>query len=141
MWSAQGLLIRGLLPTQPLLAPDVGTEVAVLVADHVRRSLAAAPAHLRIGLRVLTAGLAAWLFLFVAARSPWLGRRAASDRALLLFEAVPRLGPNLMRLYRSLTLLAFYDHPRVAQAMGWENAEARQAHYRAERKRLLRTQP
>lgn len=139
MWAVPHILIQSLMPRCPGLDQVTYADVSAAVVDHVRRSLDMAPAHIRIGLRLLVPALAAWIWLVIAVSYPWLDRCAAAERALVLFEALPQLGPNLLRLYRSLVVLAFYDHPNVARAAGWENARERQARYREQRERVLET--
>jgi hypothetical protein len=89
-----------------------------LVSAHcgrfVRRQIALSPAHIRFGVRALFAGLAVFAAFHGSARYRGASsreRRAASLRAFAL-EQVAALAA-LERLLRSMTAVAFLEHPDV----------------------------
>lgn len=123
-------LIATLLPDVPALDPDERAAVARDVAAVVRRFLAAAPFHVR----AVTATIGAVLWIWLG-----LGGLTGGKPANLLaaFESLPGPGQVVMRLYRSLALLAFYEHPLVEAGLGIEAPGERQARFRALRETAL----
>jgi hypothetical protein len=101
------------------------------VAGFVRAEGALAPLPIRLGLTALSLALLAWLGVLA------LGRR---DREAALeywdrFAGAP--GRALTRMLRSLTLIAYLDHPLVRSRMGVATVPERQRHYRAFRARAV----
>ena len=108
--------VVSLLPDWPALSPADRSVVGRDCAAFVRRQIALAPAHLRLGIRILYA-----VFVLFAA----LSLSKADAAALARFSACgPAAFAGLERVLRSMTLLAFLEHPAVAGAFAM--AEGRQ---------------
>jgi len=95
------------------------------VAAFVRAEGALAPQPLRLGLAVLSLALLAWM----GALSPG---RGGPDRALELWDRIAGTpGRALTRVLRSLTLVAYLDHPLVRARLGVATVPERQRRFRA----------
>jgi hypothetical protein len=91
------------------------------VARFVRAEGALAPLPIRLGLTALSLALLAWLGL---------GRRDR-EKALQQWDRLAGApGRALTRLLRSLTLIAYLDHPLVRSRMGVATVPERQRHFR-----------
>ncbi len=129
-------LVAALTPDEPALAAADREAAHAAAADFLRRQLAIAPFHVRLGVRLLgfaffAAALAAGLGRPFASRElAW--RRAFLDRVSR--SSMP--GAMLVRLYRSLTLLAYLEQPAVRAALGADAVAERIAEHRAMRARL-----
>ena len=112
--SALDATVDALLPEWPGLPLDRRALVSRHCAAFVRRQIGLAPAHVRLGIHVLFAA-----FCIVAAVRFGLAlpreRRAA---ALAWFARAP-VPPfaALERVLRSMTTVAFLDHPEVVKAV------------------------
>lgn len=130
-------LVAALTPDEPALAAEERQAAQAAAADFLRRQLAIAPFHVRIGVRLLAA------VLFAAALAAGLGRpfatRELAWRRAFLDRAARSSLPVAMvvRLYRSLTLLAYLEQPAVRAALGADPVGARIAEHRAERRRQV----
>ena len=91
--------------------------VSAHCAGFVRRQLALAPAHIRLGIYILFASF--WIFAtrLGVRRLSALPReqRAAALRRFALDQAPPLVA--LERVLRSMTTVAFLDHPDVMKAL------------------------
>jgi hypothetical protein len=104
--------IDSLLPDWPALADADRRLVCRHCATFVRRQIALAPAHIRLGVRLLFA-------LFIAFAALRLAR--ADSVALAKFASFgPAPFAGLERVLRSMTLLAFLEHPAVRAAAAAE---------------------
>lgn len=108
------VIVRSMIPHWPLLDSFERRRVVADVTAHVSKSVSAAPPHIRMGVSVVSVfiGSTAWLACLGAG-----GPLIRAERTSSLYEFLKRLpGPAwpVVRLYRSMTLLAFYDHPLVA---------------------------
>jgi hypothetical protein len=111
-------LVESLLPTDPVLDVDVRADVATDVAHLVVTQIRAMPPFLRLPYRaallsfdllpVLSYGRS-FRALDRTAREGWI--RRWDERGLRATRA-------FVKLVRSCTLFAWYDHPRVAAALG-----------------------
>lgn len=127
------MIVRAMTPDWPLLKADTRDQIAGDVALFVERTILLAPAHVRAGVIGLSLMLGLWL-----AAASMLNRSAARIAwAFSVFQKLPMAGPAVIRVYRSMTVLAFYEHPVVAAAMGVEDAADRQQQFRAARARLI----
>lgn len=113
--------IDALLPEWPALPPERRASVSAHCARFVRRQIALAPAHIRFGVRILFTAYCTFAVLRLGLRP--LGsvpreRRAAALRAFAL-EQVPSF-IALERVLRSMTAVAFFEHPDVLTAIGEE---------------------
>jgi hypothetical protein len=134
--SQSGVIIRPLLPQWPELDSAAQETVVRQANRFVQSSIALAPAHVRFGVSVASTALWAWILLY---RSGANRSGARQRKAVALFERLPGPAAAVVRLYRSLTVLAFYEHPLVLRAMNVGEPEARQEKFRAERRSILRS--
>ena len=131
---SERMIIEPLLPQWPELEPTVRKTIAHHAMMFVHKSIALAPAHMRVAVIVVSVVLYAWIFLYAVV----FGRSAARQRkAISLFQRLPGPAPAVVRLYQSLTVLAFYEHPLVRQAMNAEDPIARRDRFRALRETRL----
>ncbi len=94
------------------------------VAGFVRAEGALAPLPIRLGLSALSLALLAWIGVLA------LGRRDR-DWALRHWDRLAGApGRALTRVLRSLSLIAYLDHPLVRSRMGVATVPERQRHYR-----------
>ena len=109
--------IDSLLPDWPSLPVAERAVVSRHCSAFVRRQISRAPAHIRMGV---------WLLLvifmtFARVRSIMRGSLSAGSDAAAL-TTFSSLGPaafaGLERILRSMTLLAFLEHPMVLSAIG-----------------------
>jgi hypothetical protein len=120
-------IVDALLPEWPSLAPDARASVSAHCARFVRRQIALSPAHIRFGLRVLFTAFVMFAFLRLGMRrlgSASRERRTAALRAFAL-EQVPAF-VALERVLRSMTMVAFLEHPDVLTAIGEDPLPPRQ---------------
>lgn len=121
--SAFDATIDALLPEWPVLPAECRAAVSAHCAWFVSRQIALSPAHVRFGIRVLSAAFATFAVLRLGLRS--LGSVPRQRRAAILsefgFDGVPLLA-SLERVLRSLTMVAFLDHPDVVSAIGENRA-------------------
>jgi hypothetical protein len=129
------ILVGTLLPDHPALLASARAAVLDAAAAFVGGQIGRAPAHVRLGVRVLGLALLTWLALHGVLRAPAPYRQAAP--ALARFQALGAPFAGVLRVYRSMALLAFYEHPLVEAALGFEDPVARQAAFRALRARRV----
>lgn len=116
--------VDSLLPDWPSLAPAARLEVSRDCSAFVRRQISLAPAHIRLGFWIL----ASIFMTFAAVRSIVRGSifAKADASALATFSARgPAAFAGLERILRSMTLLAFLEHPIVLSAIGEDAGNAR----------------
>ncbi|MDG7000077.1 MAG: hypothetical protein JRN15_13300 [Nitrososphaerota archaeon] len=114
------------MPSYPTLSDEEARGVLADLETYVRTAIANAPFHFRLGAQVLGGLLRTWLKI---ATMP-------VDQSLRTFESVaPPLGA-IVRLYRSLVVLRFYDHPLVESKLGVEISEDRRNRFRRKREVL-----
>lgn len=116
--SAFDATIDTLLPEWPALPPERETPVSAHCARFVSRQIALSPAHIRFGIRVLLFAFYAFAFVRLGLRP--LGsvpreRRADALRAFAQEQVPPFL--MLERVLRSMTMVAFLEHPAVVTAI------------------------
>jgi hypothetical protein len=112
--SAFDATIDALLPDWPRLPPERRMPVSACCAHFARGQIALSPAHVRLGIRVVL--LAFYVFAFLRLGMRRLGsvpreQRAAALRAFAHEHVPPFLA--LERVLRSMTLIAFLEHPDV----------------------------
>ena len=128
-------LVTCLLPDQPALAPSSRQQVVDTAAGFVSNQVRNAPFHVRFGAWILGTCLYVWLTAVGAMSSGAPYRRA--ELAIARFQRIAPVFAAIVRLYRSMALLAYYEHPIVAAALGFEDAEKRQAEFRVRRARVI----
>jgi hypothetical protein len=117
--------IDALLPEWPPLPAGCRSAVNISCSRFVARQIALSPAHIRFGIRVLFAAFCIFAFVRLGLRP--LGAVAREQRAEVLsvfaLEQVPPL-VALERVLRSMTALAFFDHPDVLALISREPSPA-----------------
>jgi hypothetical protein len=111
-------IVDTLLPEWPILRPERRASVSAHCARFVRRQIALSPAHIRFGIRLLFTAFCTFAFFRLGMRrfgSVSLERRAVALRAFA-FEQVP-VSIALERVLRSMTIVAFLEHPDVLTAI------------------------
>ena len=129
MRRADRILVGTLLPDHPALLPSARAAVLDAAAGFVSGQIGRAPVHVWLGARLIGLALLAWLGAHGV-----LGKAAPyrqAETALRRFQALGAPFAGGLRLYRSMALLAFYEHPLVEAALGFEDPTARQARFRA----------
>ncbi len=128
-----GLIVETMLPRWPVLDSAVRRCVHAEVARSVKRSIGCAPAHVRIGVAVLSFGLGSLLLVTsIGAGGPAV-RAARAERLYGLIQKLPGPAGAAVRLYRSMSVLAFYEHASVAPLLDPETPEDRQTRFRLAR--------
>jgi hypothetical protein len=109
--------VDSLLPQWPPLSESDRATVSSHCVAFVRRQVSLAPAHIRLGIWILFAAFVA----FAAARLT-----KADAPALAKFSSSgPGAFAGLERVLRSMTLLAFLEHPTVLSAIDAEDGTKR----------------
>ncbi len=108
------IIVETVLPDWPLLNEQTRQEVYAAVTKHVGRAISAAPAHVRLGVFVIGVSLAIILKLIFVGASTRYERRLRADRLFQLLHKIPGPAASVVRLYRSVSVLAFYEHSAVA---------------------------
>jgi hypothetical protein len=119
--SAFDATIDALLPDWPVLQSERRLAISADCARFVRRQIALSPAHIRFGVRVLFAAFYAFAFVYLGLRplgSVLRERRAAALSAFALEQVTPFVA--LERVLRSMTMVAFLEHPDVLAAISEE---------------------
>jgi choline dehydrogenase-like flavoprotein len=112
-------IVEALLPEWPAMPPERRASVSAYCAHFVRRQIALAPAHIKLGIRIVFTAFCTFAFLRLGMRrlgSVSRERRVAALRVFAL-EQVPPLFA-LERVLRSMTTVAFFEHPDVLAAIG-----------------------
>jgi hypothetical protein len=119
MLSAFDATVDALLPEWPALSSTHRASVSAHCAGFVRRQVALSPAHIRLGVRVLFIVFCVFA-TFRLGMKP-LGsvpreQRVAILKAFTLDQVPPFVA--LERVLRSMTTVAFLEHPHVVTAVG-----------------------
>jgi len=121
-------IVMRLLPTEPALAAADRAAAGAAACAFVKRALGLAPLHVRFGVGVLSFPLAFWIALF-----------GTGPKALQRFQSLSAPTAAVLRAYRSLSAVAFFEHPVVAAAIGVdETPEARRREFQALRQTVQR---
>jgi hypothetical protein len=130
-------IVACLAPYGPPLPAGARAGVIDAVGAFVARQLSLAPFHVRVGTLVLGAALRVWLALLAPGAAGAFGAPLRAARAVALFERLPGPARSVVRLYRSMTVLAYYEHPAVVAVLDFLDAGERQKAFRATRKTRL----
>lgn len=103
-------LVKYLAPDYPPLTPDQQRHVHASVAESVGGALRRAPWHIRLAAWGLSITLVTWVAIF--------GGQARAERSVARFGALGGVFRDGLKLFRSLVVLAYYEHPTVLHAMG-----------------------
>ena len=117
-------LVEGCIPHWPYLYTRQRQEVRASVHEFVAKELSLAPLHIRLMISILGAGFVMLMCLY--------GRRIRlnrlnNEKLRELINAVARLNTyfaSLDRLYRSLVVLAYYEHPSVLKIIEAQKSPA-----------------
>jgi hypothetical protein len=112
-------IVDALLPEWPTLPLDRRALVSAHCARFVRRQIALSPAHIKLGIHILFMAFGTFAVFRLGIRT--LGsvspqRRADALRAFALDQVPPFVA--LERVLRSMTVVAFLEHPDVLAAIG-----------------------
>ena len=116
--SAFDATVDALLPEWPALPSTHRASVSAHCAGFVRRQVALSPAHIRLGIRVLF--IVFCIFAAIHLRLRPLGSVPREQRvATLKIFALDQVPPfvALERVLRSMTVVAFLEHPDVLAAI------------------------
>ena len=128
-------LVSHLMPEWPVLEPRDREVVRVDVHRFVQEQLAGASLALRIPARLLGAGFATFACV---ARLGWeVHERAGQERKIELWQSLGFPFRGYVRLVRSLTMLAFLEHPLVRDALNLQDLERLQRDARQRRHLMI----
>ena len=116
-----------MLPTWPLLDAATREAARKSTTNYVVAALRLAPLHVRLGVAILSIMLAAPVAILCLGAG---GPGARSVRAERFYAWLQTLrGPlgSAVRLYRSMTVLAFFEYPAVAALLLAEPTEQKGA--------------
>lgn len=108
------VLVATLIPAWPLLDEGEKTAIVTEVAASVTRAIAGAPLHIRLAVRSVSIFLGLYIFLISVGTGGPLASAFRADRFFTLLQRSPGPITSIVRLYRSMTLLAFYEQTYVA---------------------------
>jgi hypothetical protein len=130
-------LTSSLLPEWPAFDEPSRNAIHRAVTDFVVLELKACPSFVRLGVTALTVFFFTGSFVIGFGRG--YGRRgpAWQRRYLTVWRRLGRSAKSFERLMRSLTVLAFLDHPLVAAKLGIDDGQARQERHRSLRRDLI----
>lgn len=112
------LIIGRLLPDWPEIPKDARAAAFDHTVAWVKRAVRGAPLHMRLGVLGLSVVIGAALRLRLAGAADERERAARAEAVFDLFQSLPGPASSVVRLYRSTTLLAWFEHPAVAVAVG-----------------------
>ncbi len=118
-------LICCLLPSYPPLPLEQRDKIAADVHRSVTQLICLAPWHIRSGEKVLRFLLMAWMMVTVS--GPLKATNiCAINQSLSQFQQHSNTLAGVIRLYRSLLTLSFYEHPLVVQELNRLSSPTRQ---------------
>ena len=137
MSRAVDSLVAAVLPTWPVLDPGARERLLPEIAGFVRTEIALAPFHVRIGVRVLT--FAFFLLARIVATGRGFSSRPAEWQAwyMAFWGGLSPQTQAMVRVYRSLSVLAFYESAPVLAALEVEAREDQVARFRQRRDEAL----
>jgi hypothetical protein len=108
------LIVGTLLPDWPEVPKDARAAASAHTVAWVKRAIRAAPLHVRLGVLGLSLVLGAALRLRLLGVADERERSARAEAVHHLFGSLPGPAAAVIRLYRSTTLLAWFEHPAIA---------------------------
>lgn len=108
------VIVATLTPSWPLLDVEEKLAVASEVVHSVTRAIATAPFHIRLAVETVAIIISLCIVLISAGAGGPLARALRVDRFYRLLQRLPGPTGSALRLYRSMTLLAFYEQTPVA---------------------------
>lgn len=130
-------LVNCLAPYGPALPYGIRDAVLDCVTTFVVRQLSLAPPHVRLGALGLGLPLRVWLALVAPGAAGSFGAPLRAASAVALFELLPGPTQVIVRFYRSLIVLAYYEHAAVASALDFPDPVARRKTFHALRRARL----
>jgi hypothetical protein len=119
-------VVEATIPAYPPLPPSDAEVVRVYVLESVTRQLRSAPRQIRLATGVILWAFAAYCLVFKG-RSVQASTSAERSAMLSAFSRrTPAYFSALERLVRSATVLAYFEHPFVLAAAGYEPIADRQ---------------
>ncbi|MCA1510371.1 hypothetical protein [Bradyrhizobium sp. NBAIM01] len=108
------VLVAALMPAWPLLEGEEKPAIATQVLASVTLAIADAPLHIRLVARSVAIVLGVCIFLISVGAEGSLASSRRAERFCTFLERSPGPIRSVMRLYRSMVLLAFYEQALVA---------------------------
>lgn len=108
------IIVETMLPSWPLLDRQTREAVAKATTAHVKRAIAAAPLHVNLAVGVLSFAIGLLLLVVCFGAGRGAVRQLKAERLYSFLQRLPGPTAAAVRLYRSMSLLAFYEHPAVA---------------------------
>ncbi|WP_244608686.1 hypothetical protein [Bradyrhizobium algeriense] len=108
------VLVATLMPAWPLLDGEEKPAVVTEVVASVTQAIADAPIHIRLAVRSVSILLSLCVFLISASAGGPLASSLRAEKFYTLLQRSPGPIRSVLRLYRSMTLLAFYEQTPVA---------------------------
>jgi len=108
------VIVATMMPLWPLLDVDEKATVLAEVARSVTRAIATAPFHIRLAVESVSIVISLCIALISAGAGGPLGRALRAESFYRLLQRLPGPAGAVIRLYRSMALLAFYEQPPVA---------------------------
>lgn len=122
-------IVPRLLPEEPALADADRVAAAAAAVGFVKRALGLAPLHVRFGVAILSFPLALWIGVF-----------GVNAKSLRTFQSLSAPTAAVLRAYRSLGAVAFFEHPAVAAAIGVDETPEQRRRAFQERRQALHPQ-
>lgn len=107
------VIVTTLMPAWPLLDGDEKSAVIAEIVPSVTRAIAGAPSHIRLAVQSASILLSICILLISAGAGGPFASALRADRFYALLQRSPGPITSVVRLYRSMTLLAFYEQARV----------------------------
>jgi hypothetical protein len=128
--------VEALLPDWPRLEAAPRAAACVAATRRVTTHLACAPRHVRLAAGALS--LAFFILPWLAGGGRGFAHLALERRRALIkgWQRVGRPAALMVRLYRSMALLAYLELPEVRAALGADQAEERMRRHRERRAAL-----
>lgn len=130
-------LVTYLAPYGPALPYGMRNVVLESVAMFVVRQISMAPLHVRVGAFAFGILLRLWLAALAPSAERSFGAPLRVARALELFEHLPGPSRAIVRFYRSMTMLGYYEHAAVMNALDLPDPALRRKTFHALRSARL----
>ncbi|WP_244563990.1 hypothetical protein [Ensifer aridi] len=108
------VIVATMTPMWPLLDGEEKAAVVTEVAREVTRALAVAPFHIRLAVKSVSILLSLWIVLITVGAGSPLARALRADKFYRFLQRLPGPVGSVVRVYRAMTLLAFYEQTPVA---------------------------
>lgn len=108
------VIVATLIPAWPLLDGEEKPAVVTEVVSSVTRAIAGAPVYISLAVQSVSIFLSISILLISAGAGGPFASALRADRFYALLQRSPGPITSTVRLYRSMTLLAFYEQTHVA---------------------------